>query len=224
MHPQDWRKYLAELLGTFLLIFMGAGSIIIGQTFGTFDLLGVAVAHGLAIMVGVYAFAHISGAHFNPAVSIAMMATKRMRIMEGISYIVSQLLGAALATLALKLIFVDLLVTEYGVPALIGGLSPISGIIVEAILTFILVLVIFSLAIDQEKTRSNVAGFAIGSVITMDILVGGLLTGGAMNPARWFGPALISNVWTYWYVYLAGPILGALLAAALYELVYLRRK
>lgn len=224
MHPQDWRKYLAELLGTFFLIFMGAGSVIVGQTFGTFDLLGVAIAHGMAIMVGIYAFAHISGAHFNPAVSIAMMATKKMRVMEGVSYIISQLLGAALATLALKLIFIDLLVTEYGVPSLIGGLSPVSGIIVEAILTFILVLVIFSVAVDQKETRNNTAAVAIGSVITMDILVGGLLTGGAMNPARWFGPALISNMWTNWYVYLAGPILGALLAAALYQLVYLRRK
>lgn len=224
MHPQDWRKYLAELLGTFFLIFMGAGSVIVGQTFGTFDLLGVAVAHGLAIMVGIYAFAHISGAHFNPAVSIAMMATKKMRVMEGVSYIISQLLGAALATLALKLIFIDLLVTEFGVPSLVGGLSPISGIIIEAILTFVLVLVIFSVAVDQKETRSNTAGVIIGSVITMDILVGGMLTGGAMNPARWFGPALISNIWTNWYVYLVGPILGALLAAALYQLVYLRKK
>ncbi len=224
MHPQDWRKYLAELLGTFLLIFMGAGSVIIGQTFGTSDLLGVAVAHGLAIMVGIYAFAHISGAHFNPAVTIAMLATKRIRVMEGISYIISQFLGAALATLALKLIFVDLLVTEFGVPSLVGGLSPVSGIIIEAILTFVLVLVIFSVAIDQEKTRSNTAGLVIGSVILMDFLVGGPLTGAAMNPARWFGPALISNVWTNWYVYLAGPLTGSLLAAALYQLVYLRKK
>lgn len=221
---QNWKKYLAELLGTFLLIFMGAGSVIIGQTFGGSDLLAVAVAHGLAIMVGIYAFAHVSGAHFNPAVTVAMLATKRMRIMDGVSYIISQLLGAALAVLALKLTFIDLLVTEYGVPSLIGGLTPVSGIIIEAILTFVLVLVIFFVAVDQENTRSNVAGVAIGSAILIDILVGGPLTGAAMNPARWFGPALISNIWTNWYVYLVGPIIGSLLAAALYQLVYLRKK
>lgn len=222
--PAKWRMYLAELLGTFLLIYMGAGSVISHSTFGSMDLLGIAIAHGLAIMIGIYAFGHISGAHFNPAVTSAMMVTKRMTLVDGVSYIVSQLLGGTLAALALKLSFSDLLVSDFGTPSLAGGLSPISGIFIEAMMTFILVMVIFAVAVHQEKTRSEVAGLAIGSTIAANILIGGVLTGGAMNPARWFGPALASNIWTNWYVYLAGPLVGALLAALLYQLFFLGKK
>lgn len=221
---QNWKQYLAELLGTFLLVFVGAGTIVAYETFSTPNLLGVALAHGLALMVIVYTFAHISGAHVNPAVTLAMLATQKMKLKDGVLYIVSQLIGSVIAASALKLMFLDLLATQYGTPALAGGVSVTSGIIAEAIMTFILVWVIFSVVVDQGNNRSNIAGVAIGGTLTANVLVGAVLTGAALNPARWFGPALISNVWDSWYVYLIGPVVGGLLAGLLYQMLLLKRK
>lgn len=219
-----WKKYLAELLGTFILIFMGAGSIMAYEAGGSPEVLGVAVAHGVAIMVGVYCFGAISGAHMNPAVTIGLWVGKKVSTKDVPGYIVAQLIGAALAAVILKVMFADTLASTLGIPALGMGVKAISGVVTEAVLTFLLVWTVYAVAVDQEKQGLVFAGLAIGGIIAADILVGGTLTGGAMNPARWFGPALISNNWSNWYVYLVGPLVGSLLAATTYTAVYLRKK
>ncbi len=218
----QWKKYLAELLGTFILIFMGAGSIMAYETGGSPETLGVAAAHGIAIMIAVYLFGHISGAHINPAITLTLWVTKKIRGIDLPGYLLSQLAGAALASLALNLIFADSLTASMGVPELGAGVSALSGTIAEAILTFLLVWTVFAVS-DSDKHTEH-AGIIIGGVIAADILVGGALTGAAMNPARWFGPALVNMNWSNWYVYLLGPVVGALLAGIAYTAIYAKNK
>lgn len=217
-----WKKYLAELLGTFLLVFIGAGAGLAAQQTGSSELTGVALAHGIALMIIVYVFGPISGAHVNPAVTAGLWVTKKIHSVDAALYILVQCAGAALAALALKVIYAGLFTSGLGAPALGPGVSWVPGVITEAILTFFLVWTIFAVAVDQKDSRSY-SGLAIGLVLTMDILMGGALTGGAMNPARWLGPALVSSTWDNWYVYVAGPLLGGILAAALYQGVYLAK-
>lgn len=213
------QAYMAEAIATFALVFFGAGAILAGA-----DLVGVALAHGIAIMVMVYATAHISGAHINPAVTIGMLITKQINSAKAIGYIIFQLIGAAVAGMALKTIYGSVpAAAQLGTPALATTISPLMGIIIEAILTFFLVFVIFGVAVDKRAPAGS-AGLAIGLVITMDILMGGVLTGGAMNPARSFGPAFASGFWTNHLVYWIGPILGAIGAAVIYNGFLLEKK
>ena len=204
-----FKKYLAEFIATFTLIFVGAGSILAGA-----DLVGVALAHGLAILTMVYAIGHVSGAHINPAVTIGAWITHKIKSKDAGLYIVSQLLGATVAAFFLTILFVN--AGTIGGPALGLGITLEQAILAEAIASFFLVFVIFGVAIDK-KGQSSAAGLAIGFVILMDILVIGGLTGGAMNPARAFGPALVSGVWLNQIVYWIGPIVGGALGALTYN-------
>jgi len=143
------KKYLAEFIATFTLIFIGAGSILANN-----NLTGVAFAHGLAIMCMVYAIAHISGAHINPAVTIGMWVTKKINLKDGFFYIAAQLLGGVVGALALKIVFVNVSSSlNLGTPALVSGLSFFNGVLVEAILTFFLVFVIFAVAVDKRAPK-----------------------------------------------------------------------
>ena len=205
-------RLLAEFLGVFFLCLFGIGAIVT-QT-GT---IGVALAHGLAIFVAVCAFAHISGAHFNPAITIAMAATKRIALVDGLAYIVAQILGGAAAALLAQYAYGD--AWTAGVPALAATATSTQGILVEAIATFALVTVVMGVAVDGRGTFAAVAGLPIGLVITADILWSGPITGAAMNPARWLGPALVNGSFTNAIVWLVGPILGGLVAVYLYDLV-----
>ena len=201
-----WKKAIAEFIGAFTLVFIGAGAII---STGGRDLLLVALAHGLAIGVMVSAFARISGGHFNPAVTI----------------------GALVAALALFGIFpssvwqpVHLGTPALGTTANLGwDVSVGTGILVEAILTFLLVFVIYGTGIDPKGTFNAVGGFAIGLTVAIDIMMGGPLTGAAMNPARWFGPAVVAGFFDNWYVYWVGPFIGAVVAGLLYANVFLEK-
>lgn len=218
------RKAIAEFIGAFTLIFIGAGAIISGG-----DLLTVALAHGLAIGVMVSALARISGGHFNPAVTLGALAGRQITMRLALVYWAFQLLGALVAALALFAIFPSSVwqPSHLGTPALgtIPGLSwnvPVAtGILVEAVLTFLLVFVIYGTGIDPKGTFNAVGGFAIGLTISIGIMMGGPLTGAAMNPARWFGPAVVSQFFDNWYVYLIGPFLGAVLAGVVYSRVFL---
>jgi len=210
------RKLVAEVIGTFALIFIGAGSIIV--TGGS--LVGIAIAHGLVIALLVSALGHVSGALFNPALTIGLWVTRQMDTLNTVAYIIAQLLGAVLGALALVLLFPEVLrdAAKLGTPLLGPGVSFAQGIGIEIILTIFLMLAVFGTAID--KPGPSIGGFGIGLVLTMNILAAGPLTGASMNPARTFGPALLSGEWTNHLVYWIGPIIGAVLAALLYQYVF----
>ena len=204
------KKLVAEFLGTFTLIFVGAGAIMTGKA----DLLGIALAHGLAIAIMIAALGGISGGHFNPAVTFGFLVTKRISIEKAAQYWVSQLLGASFAAWILKSVYGSMAGTVGGA-SLSQGVSPMKAIIAEGIGTFLLMLVIVGTAID--KRGSFAAGFPIGLTISSVILVIGPMTGAALNPARWFGPALVTGSWSNAWVWLLGPLLGASVAALGYN-------
>jgi MIP family channel proteins len=220
------KKAIAEFIGAFTLIFIGAGAIISGG-----DLLLVAFAHGLAIGVMVSAFGRISGGHFNPAVTLGALVGRQITARLAAVYWASQLLGALAAALALFFIFPSTVwqPSHLGTPllgsppALSWNVPVATGILVEAILTFLLVTVVYGTGIDPKGTFNAVGGFAIGLTISIDIMMGGPLTGAAMNPARWFGPAVVAQFFDNWYVYWIGPFLGAIVAGLLYSRAFLDR-
>jgi MIP family channel proteins len=224
-----FQKFVAEFLGTFALVFFGAGSICADRylqaSSGSVGLLGIALAHGLAIAIMVSALGHISGGHFNPAVSIGLWVTKRIGTMEVFLYWAAQLLGGIAAAFLLKAIIPEETwrAVALGTPELVRDFSRLSAMILEAVATFFLVFVVFATAVDERGAFRSIAGFGIGLTITLGFLVIGPLTGAAMNPARAFGPALASNHWTNWGVYWIGPLAGGFLAGLLYESIYLKK-
>jgi aquaporin Z len=215
---------VAEFLGPFALVFAGVGSILLtrGQ-----DIVAIALAHGLAIGLMIMAVGHISGGHFNPAVTISMLATGRIKVNRAVVYIVAQLLGAVVAAGALTLIYPDLgdfgrntAGVNLGLPALGPGITTTGAFLMEIVLTFFLVFVIFGVAVDPRTPRI-VSGLVIGLTISMDILAGGVVSGAVMNPARWFGPALVQGDFTNFWLWIVGPIIGGLIAAFVYQFVFL---
>jgi aquaporin TIP len=215
---RDWLlRAWAEFVGAFALVFAGMGAIAVGA-----DLVGVALAHGLVIAVMASAVGHISGGHFNPAVTFGFLVTRRMTPTLAGAYVAAQLLGATAGALALRALYPAQLDLDTGVPQLGQGVGAAEAMGIEAILTFFLVWVIFATAADARGAFKSIAGLAIGLTITLDILAGGPLTGAAMNPARSLGPALVQNVWDDFLVYWIGPLAGGGLAALVYELLYLR--
>jgi aquaporin Z len=218
---RDWhRNALVEAIGTFALIFVGAGSIV---ATGGQNLVAIALAHGLAIGIMVASAGHISGGVYNPALVFGLVAAGRMTAVRGVYYIVSQLIGALLAALALKAIFPAAMIgaVQLGTPQLGQGFGAGAGVLAEIIMTFFLMYAVFGVAIDMRGARA-IAGLVIGLTITIDIFVGGGVSGAAMNPARWFGPAIVQGVLTDWWVWWVGPIIGAVVSALLWNEVYLR--
>ncbi len=213
------RRAVAEFVGTFTLVFVGVAAIAVS---GASGLLGIALAHGLAIAVMVSAVGHISGGHFNPAITAGFLLTRRIAPLLGGVYIVTQLAAASVAALAVRAIFPDVANLDSGVPTVNNAVDPIAAAGLEAILTFFLVWVVFATAVDPRGAFTSIAGLAIGLTITLDILAGGPLTGAAMNPARAFGPQLVQQVWSDAWVYYAGPLVGGVVAALAYEWLYLR--
>lgn len=218
MEHDPLRRGVAELIGTFTLIFVGMGSIM----FASSGILGVALAHGLAIAIMVSAVGHISGGHFNPAVTLGFLVTRRIAPLLAIVYWVFQLTGAVLGALALRATFPSEVNLDSGVPVLNSTIGVGSGLVLEGIMTFLLVWVVFATAVDPGGTFKAIAGLAIGLTITIGVLAAGPLTGAALNPARAFGPELVFNVWTDWWVYMLGPAVGGVLAALIYNWLYLR--
>lgn len=215
---------LSELIGTFALTFIGAGSICLNEmTNGGVGLLGIAVAHGLALAVMISAVAPISGGKINPAVTLGLLIGGKIDAKTAALEILFQVGGAILAAICLTLIFPTEVakVAKLGTPQLGPGISFWVGVFTEAILTFFLVFTVYATAIDPRGTFKAIAGFGIGLVILFDIIAFGGVTGAAMNPARAFGPALISSTWADQLVYWIGPILGGLIAGILYSNVYL---
>ncbi|HLY85923.1 MAG TPA: MIP/aquaporin family protein [Gaiellaceae bacterium] len=210
------RRSVAEYVGTFTLIFIGGGAgIVSGQ-----DIVAVALANGLAIGIMVSNLGHISGAHFNPSITLGFLATKRITIQLAVAYWASQLLGAISAAFILRFLFNETSVKYGAAPGV--HVSDGRALVLEAVMTVFLVWAVWATAVDPRGAFKSIAGLAIGLTITMDVFVGGRVTGAAMNPARAFGPELAGNVWSGWWIYWIGPIAGALFAALVYEYLYLR--
>ncbi len=218
---------LAEFLGTFALVFFGAGAICTdavirnGAAFGPADLLLIAFAHAIVLAVMVSALGHISGGHFNPAVTFGAAITRHIEPLLAGLYVIVQLAAAVLAALLLKYIFPAAITSAvlYGAPTPGPGVSSVKAYVIEVILTFFLVTVVFATAIDPRGAFNKIAGFGIGLVLLFDILIGGPLTGAAMNPARAFGPALVAGIidGKHFLIYWLGPLIGGALAALVYQ-------
>jgi glycerol uptake facilitator len=218
--------YLAELIGTLLLVFFITSVIVLflstgsqaqfGTDFAVIGLVHAFLLFGLIVMFGV-----VSGGHFNPAVTLAALAIKRIKPLDGVIYILAQLIGAIGGAFLTKALLLDEgRATHWGTPQVSGLLSGnFAGSVVEAVGTFCLVLVILA-AVYSKKSLKDWAPLAIGTTLGFIVMVGGPLSGGSFNPARWFGPALAGHGFNgSWWIYIAGPIVGSLLAAAVFKFV-----
>jgi aquaporin Z len=218
---QHTRALLAEACGTFWFFFIGAGAIITAAiSDGT--LLNIALAHGIALAVAVSAFGAVSGGHFNPAVTFALAIAGRHPWARVPTYWAAQLFGGVLAGFALRYVF-DFAIaavdkTHLGTPGLAGTITPTVGIVIEALLTVFLVWAVYGTAVSPLAPR--IAGFGIGLTVMTDILLGGPLTGAAMNPARWFATAVPAGFYDNWYVYWIGPLVGAAIGGLSIRLLF----
>ncbi|HEX9738983.1 MAG TPA: aquaporin [Candidatus Limnocylindria bacterium] len=213
---RDWAPALvAEAIGTFLFFFIAAGAALVVTGDPAAALLVVALAHGVVLAVLVSALGAVSGGHFNPAVTLGLWVAGKIDAAKGAAYVVAQLLGAAAAGFGLAWIFADV---GPAVPALGQGVDVVTGIALEAVMTAVLLLAVFGTAVDPRGPK--VGGLAIGLAVAADILLGGTLTGAAMNPARWFGPAVAAGAFDTWYVWWIGPFLGAVVVALLYRYLF----
>lgn len=233
-------KLVAEAWGTFILCFIGAGAICLAtkEGAGYEGLLGIAVAHGIALSVAVSATMNTSGGHVNPAVTVAMLVTRRISLGDAIGYIIAQCVGATIAGALILMIFKGLTTADnadvvkacgLGTPAYADPITMGKAILIEACLTFLLLTAVFGTAVDPRAPK--IGGFAIGLIICADILVGGPLTGAAMNPARTFGPGIVAALtgnlpqfWSQHLVYWIGPILGGVAAALIYDGFIMEKK
>jgi MIP family channel proteins len=218
----------AEFIGTFVFVFIGAGAATLVAVAGG-STLEIAVATGLALAIMISALGHISGGHFNPAVTVGAWVTGKIDTLRAPLYIVAQLAGAAAGAGLLRLCLSKKIWEPSSLGATIissgakgAGFTTPKALLLEAVMTFALVLVVFATAIDERGTFKTIAGFGIGLIVSADILVGGPLTGASMNPARSFGPALVVWKWTDFWIYILGPLAGAVIAAEVYWFLFLR--
>ena len=220
-----WKECVAELIGTFALCFIGAGAICTDAlTKGQVGLIGIALAHGLVLSIAVSSTMAISGGQLNPAVTLGFLVTRRIAPSLAIVYWSMQFAAAAAAAALLRWFYPETArrLTHLGAPGLTSGVTVWQGLVIEMVLTFFLVWVIFATAADPGGSFKSIAGLAIGLTITMDVLMGGPMTGAAMNPARAFGPELLSGHWSDAWIWYAGPFIGGALAALVYDTLYLR--
>lgn len=211
------RRGIAEFVGTFTLIFVGGGAGIVSGH----DIVAVALANGLAIGIMVTNLGHISGGHFNPAITAGFVATRRITPRLAAAYWAFQLGGAIVAALGLRFLFHKPAMLA-SVPHVASGFGTGRGLVLEMVLSFFLIWAVFATAVDPRGAFKAIAGLAIGLTISIDVLMGGPLTGAAMNPARAFGPELVANFWAQGWIYWIGPIAGGVIAAVAYDYLYLR--
>jgi len=220
-----FRPCLAEFIGTFYLCFAGIAAILCNtpSVGGLSGLLGIALAHGLALSIAINVFGGISGAHFNPAVTSGFLVTGRIKPHVAVAYVISQLLGATTAAGFCRFIFpADAVASAHlGIPLPAPWVSTSVVLVTEFILTYLLMTSIFGTAVDERGRAVKIGAFGIGLTVAFDILAGGAVTGASMNPARSFGPALELMYWDWHWAYWVAPIAGASVAALVYEHVLL---
>lgn len=223
------QKLTAEFLGTFALVFFGEGAACVDMQLrsnatGGIGLLAVALAHGLAIAIMVSALGHVSGGHFNPAVTIGFWVTKKLSTPDTLFYWLAQVAGASAAALLLRVVIPEEVwrSVALGTPELMRDFPGWAGLTLEATTTFFLVFMVFATVVDERGAFRAIGGFGIGIAITLGIIVAGPYTGGALNPARAFGPALVSHHWLNQLIYWIGPLGGGFLAGLLYDLLFLK--
>jgi aquaporin Z len=206
------RHAVAEFIGIYALVFVGSAALIVSRTGANVNLIEIALAHGLALAVMVTATMRISG-HLNPAVTVGFLAARRITPMMAGVYVAAQLLGAMAAAYTLRSVFPvsEFVAARGGGQAVASGVSSGSAYLLEAIATFFLTFVVFGTAVDPHAPK--VGGLAIGLTVAADILAIGPLTGASMNPARSLGPAFVTGAWREHWIFWAGPLIGALLAA-----------
>lgn len=213
--PFLWKKVLAEAIGAFAIVFAGCGAIVVDtKRDGAISHVGVAIVFGLIVMTMIYAVGHVSGAHFNPAVTIAFTSVGRFPLREVPGYIVSQVVGATLGGALL----LALLGKEGGVGATVPSGSAGQSLGLEIVCTFFLMFVISAVATDS-RAEGTMAGIAIGGTVLLDAMFAGPICGASMNPARTLGPAFVTANFDRVWVYILGPIIGAVLGSISYELV-----
>ncbi|MFL5495828.1 MAG: MIP/aquaporin family protein [Gemmatimonadales bacterium] len=223
--PSLFRRSLAEALGTFGLVFIGTGAVLsMHYPDANYGVLGVAVAHALVLSVMITATMNVSGGHLNPAVTLGLLSARRTNVRTAAAYIVAQLVGAVLASLLIRSIYPSAIwrAASLGTPSIAGNVTLSQALLIEAVLTFFLVSAVFGTCVNPNAPK--VGGFGVGLVLLFDIIMGGPLTGAAMNPARAFGPALVSGQWVAHLVYWVGPIVGGVLAALFWEHLLLPRR
>lgn len=220
-----WRRLVAEAFGTFGLVFVGSAVVVVNAfPSAGFGLLGIAVAHAFVLAIMITATMNISGGHLNPAVTFGLLVARKIDLRTALPYIAAQLAGAVLGALLVKYAIPSNVgrVLSYGTPVIASSITLGQAITIEAVLTFFLVSAVFGTAVSPDAPK--VGGFGIGLVLLFAILVGGPLTGAALNPARAFGPALVSGNWLGQAVWWMGPLLGGLAAGLLWKLVLLPRE
>ncbi len=225
MQERGLAAYIAELIGTFLLVFFITSVVVLfvatgnQAQFGS-DFAVVGLVHGFLLFGLIMMFGIVSGGHFNPAVTLAAAVIKRIHPIDAVVYILAQLSGGVLGALLTKALLLDEgRATHYGAVSVSPLLSGnVAGAVVEAMGTFVLVLVILA-TVFSSKSVKDWGPLAIGTTLGFAVMVGGPLTGGSFNPARWFGPALVANFFGGTWPYLVGPIVGSLLAALVFRFV-----
>jgi aquaporin Z len=216
------RAAVAELVATFALVFIGAGASI---TSGSgLDLTGVALAHGLVLAAMIASTARFGGGLVNPAASIGLWVAGRLTTIRAAVLLVAEILGAVAAAFLLRYLVPETAFTSAsgGTPVISSAVPAGKAIVIEAVCTFFLVFAAFALVVDGRGSSRTAAAFAVGAVYAFGIMAFGPFTGAAMNPARWLGPALASGSWANWYVWIVGPVSGAVIAAVLYSALFLR--
>jgi len=216
------KLFAAEAIGTFFLCFAGIAAIVNGKA----DLVGIALAHGVALSIAVSIFAGISGGHHNPAVTLGMLSTGRIAAPTAVLYIIAQLVGGTVAAFACNMIFTPEAVNtaKLGIPLPGPGVTTGVVLLTEFILTFLLMTAIFGTAVDDRAPSMKLGGFAIGLTVAFDILAAGPITGASMNPARSFGPALVFGDFSWHWCYWVAPVAGAVVAAQLWQNLLLEPK
>ncbi|CAL5213106.1 unnamed protein product [Lathyrus oleraceus] len=212
------QKLIAEVIGTYFLIFAGCASVVlnnVGESKGTITFPGICITWGLSVMILVYSLGHISGAHFNPAVTISFAIYRQFPLKQVPMYIIAQMVGSILASGTLCLLFE---LDEKSFFGTVPSGSHVQSLVFEILASFLLMFVISAVSTDNRAV-GELAGIAVGMTIIVDVFMAGPISGASMNPARSIGPALVMHIYTGVWVYIVGPILGTFLGSSAYNLI-----